>query len=363
MSNVFKRNRRIPKYFCPKRKNRPYSFSGNDNGLFFSSGNRITLLITLPAIHIEIVFQINLGDGLPEVICTACAEKAVELYLFKQCCERSDQVLRNRLRKSREKEDRNDECVDLNSVIIIKNEFIGEDERACDAVDRSSDDSEAEHKRDSNSSLQSEESHLSKDHKCDMCQKTFVREENLIKHKILHAVHKAPPKEQTQQVNIAPVNNPEPLQQENQTSNVVQRPFTCHICEAKFAKHTHLSFHLKIHSSTKQHSCKVCGKRFARAEQLTNHANTHSGLKPHVCKICSKGFNQISNLKDHMRTHNGERPFLCSTCGKGFNQLGNLRQHTIRHSGIKAHLCNICGNGFASKGELCAHLRKHTGKI
>ncbi|KAB0798528.1 hypothetical protein PPYR_09521 [Photinus pyralis] len=354
--------------------------------------------------------QITLGDGLPEHICIACANKVVHLYLFKQQCEESDAVLREQLCKAErntyaisEEHRLTAEVLHIDPDVldvVIKPEASANDELlakvdistarlenytvALDKNDNGSDVEEIGEKAvhiscDVCFKSFTRVSYLNRHKKvhsnvkefvCNECSKSFSRNDLLVRHQVTHNVkvenYNLPfISEDGGQEQFGEdlefkwqfVKNEENLSSQNHKSTSLQ----CNICNKKFTKTSHYTRHLKIHAKVKAYSCQLCNKGFARSEQLVNHMNAHSGVKPHVCSICNKGFNQVSNLKDHMRTHNGEKPFLCSICGKGFNQLGNLRQHTVRHSGVKAHLCSTCGSGFASKGELCAHLRKHTG--
>ncbi|KAI4465109.1 zinc finger protein [Holotrichia oblita] len=315
--------------------------------------------------------QITFGDGLPEQICLSCANKAVEMYMFKKQCEESDACLRQRLGKSpllkvqvdsSEGETQEFEVDVKEGEVLIKSEV-------CNNIVN------LEEKRQLHQSCEyirdvvEDNIYITKTvvYECNHCLQQF-KELTHIKLEQKNDNESNPQMKEsrleTEQNDITVLNTPT-LDGFNisriHTGHKEKPGHECYICNRKFTKTSHLTRHLKIHNPIKPHACKVCYKRYARLEQLTTHMNIHMGVKPHVCDICFKGFNQISNLKDHMRTHNGEKPFLCSTCGKGFNQLGNLRQHTIRHSGIKAHICTFCGNGFASKGELCAHVRKHTG--
>ncbi|KAL3280961.1 hypothetical protein HHI36_004186 [Cryptolaemus montrouzieri] len=354
--------------------------------------------------------QVTFGDGLPEQICKTCAEKTINLFLFKVKCEESDSKLRNQLGKSPLKEDFislsfDDDDIDVSDSKIISEsqtpspEFNNEGNlsleeiRIKNEVHAFSDESENEdpegggkinfykckmcpkvYNRSSNL-LRHEKFHLNDQlHQCSICDKKFMRNDLLERHKLAHAKknNEKMDKNSDDGLESASLNEAESknigdgMEDESSVTEVQENEkksdrLTCKVCKKKFMKMARLKRHMKTHSPEKPYSCQTCCRGFSRLEIYKNHMNSHTGIKPHVCNICKKGFNQISNLKDHMRTHNGERPFLCSTCGKGFNQLGNLRQHTVRHSGVKAHICSICGNGFASKGELSAHLRKHTG--
>lgn len=368
--------------------------------------------------------QITLGDGLPEHICIACANKVVHLYLFKQQCEQSDAILREQLCKSinrtyaiSEEHRLTAEALHIDPSVldvVIKPEASVNDEplakvEMCATIAQNYDISfpSSDHGSELEEVTEPKSLQISCDicfktftrlnylnrHKkvhvnqneyvCNICNKGFAQNDLLVRHQVVHDIKledsishynstveseiidesRVQEKLVGEDLEIKWVHADKQFVTNDEMITYSQstNPLQCDMCNKRFTKTSHYNRHLKIHSKVKGYTCHLCNKGFARSEQLVNHMNAHSGVKPHVCNICTKGFNQVSNLKDHMRTHNGEKPFLCSICGKGFNQLGNLRQHTVRHSGVKAHLCSTCGSGFASKGELCAHLRKHTG--
>lgn len=265
-----------------------------------------------------------MGDGLSEQICTQCAEKAVEMYLFKQTCEKTDATLREQLGKSpfvdHFKEPAVQYCLENNAFdindssenIVVKPELNLENDDAS-SIESIAVENSVEiysYTTDSiiynNVGLASQECcnvcgkefdnqeeltkhkkvHIQKPFVCETCGKSFTRDDLLLRHKIIHAIKL---EEKHKDESLSTETNKKSRSETNlKDDNCIQ----CKICNKRFSKASHLTRHTKIHAPVKPYSCQLCNKGFARAEQLMNHMNAHSGIKPHVCKICSKGKNE-----------------------------------------------------------------------
>lgn len=270
-----------------------------------------------------------------------CAQKAVQLYLFKLNCEKADAALREKLGKSpfvdpfnKEQAEpffENDFSINSSENIIVKPEIHLENDDgnsvesssegtkiqmcnytgqriACDDVSQSEfhlccevcdkkfgDDKDLSKHR---------KIHIPKPFVCETCGKSFTRDDLLLRHKIIHAI-----KLQEKEAEYEPYVSSNSDSQHSYDTRVVKnseidvkvekvqveynekgdRCLLCKICNKRFSKASHLTRHTKIHAAIKPYICQLCNKGFARAEQLMNHMNAHSGIKPHVCKICSKG--------------------------------------------------------------------------
>lgn len=290
--------------------------------------------------------QVTLGDGLPELICTRCAQDSVNMYLFKLRCEESDKILRNRLGKSPFLElphehkptvDNKDE-IELHDV-VIKPEIYSEESQINQDFHNDFDSFNAPDDSDLETyELFEEEKELkcphcpllfnketefsrhikthpvNKAYKCDTCDKRFSRNDLLIRHKIAHAMKINDEKfhfenfgEDTTDQDVDTIIiktetalypctecslffiKKEELDTHLQNHAKDGKTISCKLCTKKFSKNAHLNRHMKIHLQNKPHVCPTCNKGFVRAEQLNNHMNIHSGIKPHVCAICLKG--------------------------------------------------------------------------
>ena len=138
-------------------------------------------------------------------------------------------------------------------------------------------------------------------------------------------------------------------------------PYKCNVCGKSFARNDYLVIHKRIHKE-KRYECKVCGKSFHNNSNLKKHSRIHSGDRPYTCKECGDSFTQSTHLKTHIRTHSDVKSFSCNVCGKSFTTNGYLTIHNRIHTGDKPYTCNVCGKSFTSKSQLTVHNRFHSGE-
>uniref|UniRef100_A0A3P9J0N9 C2H2-type domain-containing protein n=1 Tax=Oryzias latipes TaxID=8090 RepID=A0A3P9J0N9_ORYLA len=171
-----------------------------------------------------------------------------------------------------------------------------------------------------------------------------------------------------------------------------EKPFTCHVCGARFSLNNNLKRHLRIHTGekyvhanknqdvdggqttffqsrqnklvviVKPFSCKICLKGFSAASSLKLHERGHSEQKEFNCSLCGKAFHNKYSFSYHQRSHSGEKPFVCDKCGKRFFQAASLKQHERIHTGEKPYKCDQCGKAFRTDGNFYRHMRIHTGE-
>ncbi|XP_044729758.1 gastrula zinc finger protein XlCGF57.1-like [Chrysoperla carnea] len=110
-----------------------------------------------------------------------------------------------------------------------------------------------------------------------------------------------------------------------------ERKFQCEICKKTYKRQETLISHRHIHREGVSYSCDICNKQFKRKDTLRDHKKIHTGERNYICTYCNKAFMKTDNLKMHLRTHTGEKPFTCSKCGKRFSQKHVLNSHMKTH--------------------------------
>ena len=95
-----------------------------------------------------------------------------------------------------------------------------------------------------------------------------------------------------------------------------ERPYSCNICNKTFARQETAIIHQRTHTGEsydfvekktfeisptfpgeRPHICKICSRGFTSSGHLTGHMKSHSGIKTHECSICHKRFAGSSSLK------------------------------------------------------------------
>ncbi|XP_059171073.1 uncharacterized protein LOC131952446 [Physella acuta] len=189
--------------------------------------------------------------------------------------------------------------------------------------------------------------------KCDLCDRIFIRKEELNWHTPVCTT-----RQKIQQEGSAP----------------------CETCGEVFSEWLAFKEHHMTH--THPHRCDKCGKRFIKIGTLHNHkceAIGETGADQTnllACEICQKTFKNERYLSRHLSLH-GQPEFACEFCGKLFTRKDYLNDHQCRLPNgttvrmvrkknrlfIKDNLaCPDCGKSFSSRSNMMKHLKVHGEK-
>lgn len=82
----------------------------------------------------------------------------------------------------------------------------------------------------------------------------------------------------------------------------VNLPFSCHLCNERFAIPLDMTRHLKGHHEQIP-CCAQCDKSFSSWHYMTKHLKRHLQDKLHPCNKCQKIYPTLTTLKRHLRMH------------------------------------------------------------
>ena len=204
----------------------------------------------------------------------------------------------------------------------------------------------------------------------------------------------------------SPINNNSASRQSQEESgestDVVNKRYTCSDCDKIFTNLGSLKLHVKIHTREKLFTCDQCNKEFTQKGHLTEHMRVHTGVRPYACKVCNKMFTCSSNLSKHSRIHTRDsvrkpqrgriqrieksskqkhrekhvkshssphsseakvRHFNCTKCFESFQTKSLLFSHKKTHADEKPFACGQCNKKYMTEsGLLEIHSRVHTGE-
>ncbi|XP_022194065.1 zinc finger protein 436 [Nilaparvata lugens] len=140
----------------------------------------------------------------------------------------------------------------------------------------------------------------------------------------------------------------------------------CRICQKTFGRRSNLMKHmLALHSGFRPHRCSTCKNAFASKADLARHTSTHTGERPYSCHVCLYSFSRRDKLVRHMRTHSSERPYSCELCATRFKWSDKLLRHmrsahpehesVLALTQLQLYKCKQCTDSFKTRLELARH--------
>ena len=209
--------------------------------------------------------------------------------------------------------------------------------------------------------------HYQDSHVCDICGKSFSREDNLRRHKVIKHRNCDDSNLSCEKCGKQFSRLDSLLRHERiMHSEIVRGDFQCDRCPSTFNMESNLTRHVesRFHKDgTYNHSCDQCDEIFCTAALLVEHSKSNHGeICGYKCGLCVKTFHSSFELKKHVSVGHQESLFKCDLCTQKFSKKGNLENHEIimhkRHSfRLK---CLICKSKFKNKFSLERHQEEFT---
>ncbi|XP_048003356.1 zinc finger protein 732-like [Leguminivora glycinivorella] len=89
-------------------------------------------------------------------------------------------------------------------------------------------------------------------------------------------------------------------------NTITERAFSCEICNKQFMHNHHLKRHKLLHTGEKPYECETCGKQFSVKFNLDTHMQTHV-KGTYSCDVCSKTYATKESLRQHKRVHSRDK--------------------------------------------------------
>ncbi|XP_017018679.1 zinc finger protein 316 [Drosophila kikkawai] len=106
-------------------------------------------------------------------------------------------------------------------------------------------------------------------------------------------------------------------------------PFECEHCDLTFSRKQSYVLHRKTHERT-EHTCPICGKKFKVEWAYKTHMERHEQERAQFrCELCSQVFRLRAELKRHMAVKHDEHGFIyeCKRCQRTFLTSQRLQRH------------------------------------
>ena len=213
------------------------------------------------------------------------------------------------------------------------------------------------------------EKHQIKLHTCHVCGKEMFSFGKLLSHlKIIHPEDKEAVKEVTKEIK-------------------------CDICDKKFSSSKSVRAHRLTHTGEKKYQCPHCPWKFYQSYKLQNHIKVHEKMDtappgkktrfpcdfcigiyrseaamerhesvkhkgPFQCQVCkAKKFPDKIGLKVHAVEKHGGNCFKCDICELLFTSGRNLQIHHMSSHNKSHSVCDKCGYSFTRKDEMYEHVK------
>ena len=180
---------------------------------------------------------------------------------------------------------------------------------------------------------------------CEICQVTFSRKFNLIRHNI--KFHQIQTKQGIFHIARKIV--------KKYLKNVDE--YICKVCPMiyKFNSKHNFEKHMRNIHQNKSDGIQTRNSFI----NLTDEENSKLKFRKMTCNFCNDTFSCVQSLEKHMLKEHGAS-FSCNHCQKKFMKKRNLSYHIRQVHGPKSFHCHICTKAFPLKKKLTRHLNIHS---
>ena len=198
---------------------------------------------------------------------------------------------------------------------------------------------------------------------CQICGKEFNGKGSLEGHmKHIHNEYQITEKDTTKVCDKCDTSFSQPDIFDSHLKLCIKNPkdYKCKFCELLWASHSSLEMHIAVSHQKLVNVCDICGK-VVRLGTLNEHKKiVHNKNHEHVCHICPKTFPLKKGLKTHLANVHGEsdKQYKCEHCGKIFFDKYRLKFHVEAiHNHSKVFQCPECPKIFSMKIYMQTHLK------
>ena len=190
---------------------------------------------------------------------------------------------------------------------------------------------------------------------CEICQASFFQKTHLKNHIVLHENGEYHECKECQQKFLRKTD----LQKHQKSVHFIDSPLHCSTCGGQFLDAHKLEVHRKTHAHERKELCGLCGEKFEDKESMIAHMEEHTSAiidRPFTCNVCQKTFAQKGHLNRHIKCHSGEADLVCFVCSKQCKNKADLEQHHLSHLA-----CQVCAVVFDTRSGLEDHMSKCHG--